>query len=114
MIPTNLILHTNGKGHWSEWVRNVAITEMKVYSNWNELRVFFDVTTWNIDKHGLIYSDPRFIRELLNYFNEILDFDFKITIKHVSYSEQGMQGNNFVSFDVSEKFKNAWIAKKYN
>lgn len=114
MIPTNLTLNTNGKGLWSKWKRNVAITEMKVESEWNELMVFFDVCTWNIDEYGLIYTDSCFEKELLKYFNETLDFDFKITPKHVSYSEQGMQGYNYVSFDVSEKFKNAWIAKKYN
>ena len=114
MYPINLVLNTNGKGLWSKWVRKVNIVRIELESEWNELCVYFNVHDWDIDQHGLIYTDPKFEKELLRYFNEILDFDFKLTPKHVSYSEQGMQGDNYVSFDVSDKFKDAWLTKNYN
>jgi hypothetical protein len=57
-------------------------------------------------KHGLIYSDRQFEAELGAFLATIgLDGE------DVGYSEQGMQGDNYVSCDVGSKFLASWKAK---
>jgi hypothetical protein len=55
---------------------------------------------------GLIYTDKQFKREL----NEFLVAQGLATAE---YSEQGMQGDNYVSLDVEGKFLTAW-ERKFN
>ena len=87
--------------------KGVDTTKMTVpYMNdeqdFGELRVYFG-DSWDIYEEGLIYTDKLFIKEL----KEILvtmgfdDYD-------VSYSEQGMQGKDYVSFDIGKNFFNTW------
>lgn len=64
-----------------------------------QLNVYFNPRIWNIDKLGLIYTGSLFlahVRRLLKAagFRHFLDLD---------YSEQGMQGDDFVNFDVGDK-----------
>ena len=102
-------LHTAGDGYWSEKSRAVRITKLKLGyvsddEDFGELRVYFDTKTWDTRKHGLIYTDDLFEDELKDFL-EALGFD----AGDVSYSEQGMQGDNYVSLDVGGKFIASWI-----
>jgi len=69
-----------------------------------ELRVYFDEDTWNTDVDGLIYTDALFGIELLNL---LTDYGIQGS---VCYSEQGMQGYDYVSFDVDGDVINTFAA----
>ena len=109
MYKVNATLNTNGKGYWSRTVAAVEITHLQLaYINdeldFGELRVYFNTKTWDVNKQGLIYTDKQFMREL----KELLvqkDFD----TSDLSYSEQGMQGDTYVSCDVGECFINTFM-----
>ena len=109
MYKVNATLNTNGNGYWSRTVAAVEITALQLaYINdeldFGELRVYFNKATWDVNKQGLIYTDKQFMREL----KELLTakgFDSK----DVSYSEQGMQGDAYVSCDVGERFINTFM-----
>lgn len=102
-------LNTDGSGFWSDQARSVAITGLELAyvaddNEWGELLVYFDTESWNVDRDGLIYTDQLFQRELLAWLNTI-----GLTGDTVSYSEQGMQGNDYVSLDVGRAFVRRWI-----
>ena len=109
MYKVTATLNTNGKGYWSRKATAVEITGLQLaYTNdelsFGELRVFFNTKTWDVNKDGLIYTDKQFMREL----KELLvqkDFD----TSDLSYSEQGMQGDTYVSCDVGECFINTFM-----
>jgi len=103
MINVKTPLSTNGSGYWSDVAKTVLVTGLELsYVNdendFGELRVHFDTNTWDVDADGLIYTDKQFINDLKVLLNRMeLDTD-------VSYSEQGMQGDTFVSLDVGPEF----------
>ena len=105
-------LNTNGLGYWSRAVKAVRIVDMRVaYINderdFGELRVYFNTEDWDVNKDGLIYTDKQWRNELQAFLDT-----HGLPGKDISYSEQGMQGDNFVSMDiVSAKFLQAWEAK---
>ena len=109
MYKVNATLHTAGDGYWSRKQTAVEVTRLVLaYTNdeldFGELRVYFNKATWDVNKLGLIYTDKQFMREL----KELLaakGFD----ASDVSYSEQGMQGDNYVSCDVGECFINTFM-----
>jgi len=109
MYKVNATLNTNGKGYWSRTVAAVEITHLQLaYINdeldFGELRVYFNTKTWDVNTQGLIYTDKQFMREL----KELLvqkGFD----TSDLSYSEQGMQGDAYVSCDVGECFINTFM-----
>jgi hypothetical protein len=105
------IFSTCGKGYWSRAVKPVLITNMRVaYINdendFGELRVYFDTKFWDVNVDGLIYTDKQFMADLREFLNEQ-----GLVGKDVDYSEQGMQGDNYVSCDVGAAFLTAWDAK---
>jgi hypothetical protein len=109
MYKVNATLNTNGNGYWSRAKAAVEITEMGIaYINderdFGELRVYFNKATWDVHKLGLIYTDKQFMQELKELLTN-LGFD----ASDVSYSEQGMQGNGYVSCDVGERFINSFM-----
>jgi len=103
---------TNGLGYWSRAVKTVGIVDMQVaYVNdeldFGELRVYFNTEDWDVNVDGLIYTDKQWRNELQAF----LDAQ-GLPGKDICYSEQGMQGDNYVSLDiVSAKFLQAWSAK---
>lgn len=109
-----VILNTSGNGLWSGHPRAVRITDMRLKKGlefddgniYGELRVYFDTNTWNIDHHGLIYTDPKFLRELITFLKS-----HGLPGSDVDYSEQGMQGRKYVSLDAGKKFYRAWMEK---
>ena len=109
MFKVNATLNTNGKGYWSRKKASVEITRLQLaYTNdeldFGELRVYFNTKTWDVNTDGLIYTDKQFMKEL----KELLvqkGFD----ASDVDYSEQGMQGDAYVSCDVGECFINTFM-----
>jgi hypothetical protein len=108
-------LHTSGDGLWSAEQRAVEITglclsyvndEDFIEDTFGELRVYFNPDTWDTQQHGLIYTDKLFERELETYLNSQ-----GLAGGDVGYSEQGMQGDNYVSLDVGGDFIASWYAK---
>ncbi len=111
MITFNRNINTNGKGLWSNQEALVrCIGAELAYENdegdFGELRIYFDTASWNVKKQGLIYTDPQFLEELREHLT-----NSKLAGSDVDYSEQGMQGNKYVSLDVGKKFIDSWKKK---
>jgi len=109
MLKVTAKLHTAGDGYWSTVSKTVEITKLVLaYTNdeldFGELRVYFNTKTWDVNKDGLIYTDSLFEEELCALLTD-LGFD----ASDVGYSEQGMQGDNYVSLDVGECFINTFM-----
>ena len=99
--------HTSGKGYWTRFEQTVTVVGVKLAyvsdeGDFGELRAYFDTKTWNVNEAGLIYSDPRWIDEFRGLMRS-LGFT-RSACEDISYSEQGMQGNNYVSMDVGAEF----------
>jgi hypothetical protein len=112
MKDFNAVVHTDGTSWFSdiEEGKTVQLTKIDVpytdrENNHGELRVYFDVETWDVSEDGLIYSDSLFKKELRAALNAA-GFD----ASDVHYSEAGMQGDDYVSFDISTKFITSWLA----
>lgn len=110
-IKTDVVLNTAGDGLWSNKVASVKVTKLDLAylsddEEFGELRVFFDRKTWNPTRDGLIYTDRKFERELQAYLNTL-----GLSGSDVGYSEQGMQGDNYVSCDVGKDFIDSWMKK---
>jgi hypothetical protein len=104
------VLNTNGQGLWSQEARAVKVTGLSVpYVNdeqdFGELRVYFDTRTWNVNSEGLIYTDGQFLKELREFLTSR-----GLAAGDVSYSEAGMQGDDYVSLDVGAQFLQSWQA----
>ena len=103
-------LNTSGGGYWSNTQTRVRVTDLRLDlldddddEPFGELRVYFDTATWDVKSQGLIYTDPGFFAELKQYFEAQ-----GIDITDLSYSEQGMQGTDYVSLDVGQHFIGSW------
>jgi len=114
---------TDGSGYWSDEQRKVRCIGMTLPyvdegdladpdcenptgPTFGELRLHFDKRTWDCPKHGLIYTDDQFEAQ----FKEFLERE-GYAADGVSYSEQGMQGSDYVSFDVDGPFITSWRNK---
>jgi hypothetical protein len=111
MYKVNATLNTAGDGYWSRKQTAVEVTRlMLAYTNdeldFGELRVYFNTNTWDVNKDGLIYTDSLFLEDL-QLMLDALGFD----ASDVTYSEQGMQGDNYVSLDVGECFINTFMER---
>jgi hypothetical protein len=109
MYKVTAKLNTAGDGYWSHKQTAVEITHLQLaYTNdeldFGELRVRFNTATWDTAKDGLIYTDSLFLEDL-QLLLDSLGFD----ASDVSYSEQGMQGDTYVSLDVGERFINTFM-----
>jgi hypothetical protein len=109
--PVNFVTRTDGSGHWSRKVKTVRINRVEVHNytvNGNatdlgEMRAYFDRSDWNVDLDGLIYTDMLWKHSFLTCMENEFGFS-PDAILDVSYSEQGMQGDNYVSMDVGPQF----------
>ena len=109
--PAIITLKTSGRGYWSDVSKPVGVTALMLgYVNednsFGELRVHFNTDTWRPDRDGLIYTDEGFIAGLRTYLDSL-----GFPGKDIDYSEQGMQGDNYVSMDVGEEFIAAFFVK---
>lgn len=103
------VIPTNGQGLWSDVTKivkttNVELAYLNEENDFGELRVYFDTDTWDTNNDGLIYTDPLFLDEL-----KLLLISEGFDCTDISYSEQGMQGDNYVSFDVGYNFLKSWL-----
>lgn len=96
---------TDGSGYWSAKEKIVNIRSLEVEhmrgSKYGELCAFFD-ESWNISEDGLIYTDKLWLKE---FRAELLSMGFSTSaVLAIDYSEQGMQGDDYVSMDVHQPF----------
>ena len=104
--------NTSGDGLWSQRRARVLITDMTLADpDHPELRVHFDPRTWDIDQHGLIYTDRQWLTEIRNYFRIVERYSAQ-AVDEIVYSEQGMQGGDYVSLDVGAEFVREWQLHK--
>ena len=126
-LVKTLTATTNGKGYWSHEKRKVKIDSIEIESitddNGDEiyvgdktrtpvmlyLRVFFNRKNWNIEKHGFIYTDKQWISQLRKGLREI-----GVTATGLDYTEQGMQGDDYVSLCVWKQKTIAAFIKAFN
>jgi hypothetical protein len=109
----NFTCNTDGQGWWSDVAKAVAITQLVLCldeedmqdADYADLHVYFSDDSWNVDTDGLIYSDMLFKQQLIKHLTAL-----GLDASEVSYSEQGMQGDKFVSLDVDDKFIASWNA----
>ena len=99
--------HTNGKGYWTSFAQAVTVVRVVLApsndeGDYGELVAYFDTSTWDVNSTGLIYSDPRWIDEFRGLMRS-LGFT-RNACEDIIYSEQGMQGDNYVSMDVGAMF----------
>lgn len=114
-LAVNAHLCTAGDGLWSSVRTAVTIrgVELTVWqsagASWGELRAYFDPQLWDTDTVGLIYTDSLWIegwREWLALATPLA----ASAVAGVDYSEQGMQGADYVSMDADAVFVAAWQA----
>ncbi len=104
----NFVTLTDGRGYWSGKVKTVKINRVRLAyidedSTFGELRAYFDPKEWDVDADGLIYTDMMWKHSFLTCMENHFGFSPE-AILDVSYSEQGMQGHNYVSMDVGPRF----------
>jgi len=103
-----VVCNTNGTGYWSSEKRAVGIKDIQIDSTDDDLVycdifVHFKRKDWNTEKHGLIYTDRQWLKE----FRKVCD-SLGLPGSDVNYTEQGMQGNDYVSLQAGKKFLKAW------
>ena len=105
-----IVFNTAGDGLWSNVAKAVEITDMRLGyvaddKEFGELCVFFNTATWDVNTDGLIYTDSQFKQDLMKFVTE------HGLVVDLCYSEQGMQGDDYVSCDVGADFIKRWEAK---
>jgi hypothetical protein len=104
----SFITRTDGKGYWSTVARKsiridrVAIASVSDDGEYGELRAYFDESEWNVESDGLIYSDQAWMKSFRSCM-ATLGFSVQ-ALAAISYTEQGMQGTEYVSLDVGQDF----------
>ena len=104
----SFITRTDGRGYWSTVARKsiridrVAIASVSDDGEYGELRAYFDESEWNVESDGLIYSDQAWMKSFRSCM-ATLGFSVQ-ALAAISYTEQGMQGTEYVSLDVGQDF----------
>jgi hypothetical protein len=104
------MFNTAGDGLWSNVSKSVEIIDLQLgyvsdEGDFGELCVYFNTATWDVDVDGLIYTDSGFYEDLQQYIKQ------QGLVVDLCYSEQGMQGDNYVSLDVGQDFLDSWASK---
>lgn len=92
-FPLDVTIKTAGDGLWSDESRDVKVTGIRIRDDFVD--VFFDTSTWNNDKHGLIYTDTKFLKGIKAHLKSLG------ANSDLSYTEQGLQGRNYVSMEYT-------------
>lgn len=109
------IIKTGGDGLWSDSEKWVICTDLELIycedegedAGFGELCVYFNPSSWDVGEDGLIYSDKEFEAGVKKYLNEM-----GLSGDDITYSEQGLQSRNCVSFDAGDLFVKSWV-KQY-
>ncbi len=109
MLENTFTLHTNGRGYWSRTAKAVTVEALDLQyitndKDFGELCIHFNTNDWDTKTDGLIYTDKLFMQELRAYLQTVGFTEAEAN--DVSYSEQGMQSDNYVSCDVGLEFIN--------
>ena len=92
---------TDGSGWWTDHRASVhghlSIKREGPYAN---ARFYWNNGSWYVPKFGLIYTDSGFLSSLRE---QLTACGFNLT-SHIDYSEQGMQGDDYVDLDASLAF----------
>ena len=121
-MKVSLKTSTDGSGRWSDCSASVTIVDLDIgyldeeESNptFGELRAYFSPNDWAVSFRNLIYTDKMWLKTFRNQL-AVIGFS-KSAVEDVDYSEQGMQGYDYVSMDVGKAFLDEWfamIAKEY-
>ena len=125
-MKVSLETKTDGSGRWSDCSASVTIIDLDIgYLNdeeedeedrctFGELRAYFSPNDWAVSFRNLIYTDKMWLKTFRNQL-AVIGFS-KSAVEDVDYSEQGMQGYDYVSMDVGKAFLDEWfamIAKEY-
>lgn len=111
-MKVNIIASTDGSGLWSNHIAAVEITDLYISyidddEDFGELRAYFSTDNWSVRNHGLIYTDKKWMKE---FREALMKLGFsKEAVEDVDYSEQGMQGRDYVSMDIGDKFYKKWL-----
>ena len=126
LVPkTPMLCLTKGDSYWSHAdATTVSITklEMEVGEAYVDLynygvflpiylKAFFPKKSWNTDKYGLIYTDTLWIKHFRAEFKTRFPA-FAWMAGKIDYTEQGMQGDNYVS--LSAHLNNMMHIKRFN
>jgi hypothetical protein len=110
-ITVNKMFTTCGDGYWSNIAKEVFVESINMSistENINDegeeaeycdgdLQAYFTEETWN-DSYGLIYTDSEFLACVRT---ALIEAGISIEVaEDVCYSEQGMQGDEYVSMDA--------------
>ena len=103
-ITVNKMFNTSGDGLWSEVAKEVFVESISMYIAADaedgydgDLQAYYTEETWN-DSYGLIYTDTAFLECV---HTALIKAGISIeAAEDVCYSEQGMQGDNYVSMDA--------------
>ncbi|APC25816.1 hypothetical protein BST79_gp303 [Only Syngen Nebraska virus 5] len=121
-IPVNKLIMVGNDGLWNRASKEVFVTKIMMFVGTtiddpddepysSDLQIFFKTSTWDIKKHGLIYTEKNFMEEIKSFMLESgVPED---VVSDVQYSEQGMQGTNYVSCDAYEFEKYAKTLFKF-
>ena len=93
---------TNGSSLWSSDKKKVKVYKLYPSTVWDGYVTFeasFLKKDWNVNKLGLIYTDKLWIKE---FRNNLVKLGVPRGIANtIDYTEQGMQGDNYVSLETN-------------
>ncbi len=105
---------TGGDGFWTRHVGVTRITRLELAyvandGRFGELRAHLDPASWDSERLDVVYTDRTWLAAF-RLLLETLGFS-SAEAARVNYSEAGMQGDDYVSMDVTEPFLEAWKAR---
>lgn len=82
------------------------------FDGWNlVVKAYFDTKTWNVGRMGHLVTDKGFEK---NFRAELERQGYPVgTPRNLSWAEQGMQGKNYVMFDIYSGGNNKGIEKEW-
>ena len=107
---------TDGRGMWTRAKRLVKVEDI-ITGNVEidedfcivKFHVYFTPRSWSVRKYGLIYLDHRWIKE---FRAALVKIGFsKKAAEEVYYTEQGDQGQEYVSLEAGQVFLRELVSK---
>lgn len=110
-VPVSITASTDGMGSWTSERRPMKIHKIRfkpyIYTENGVGSIYVDasfyVKDWDTDRHGLVYTDEKWLREFRKAFYAKFPA-MKGIDPRIDYTEQGMQGRNYVSLQM-------WVSK---